>query len=273
MPVESTSDPRVVRIAEQVLHCALDEIAAGLVARSGSNRVTAKADGTPVTDVDLEVDRLLRERIVARFPDHGMLTEESTTVTPDTEWTWVIDPIDGTSNYTTDVPYWCVSVALAHRGAPVMGIVDAPVLSRRYAAVRGQGARRNGTPIRVRPGVDWRDPANRHIAVMLTTASARRARAAGVRLNVRVMGSTALDLALVADGGAVGSLALVPHVWDVAAGTLLVEEAGGAVVTLRGEPMLPLVAGVDHRAVSAVTAAAADAKYARELAGALMPTP
>lgn len=264
------ADQQEIERALRTITHLLDGMDDDLVARSGREAVDTKDDGTPVTAVDLEVDDRLRAGIAADLPGHGVVSEEGDTRVPDTEWTWVIDPIDGTSNYTTGVPYWCVSAALALRGEVVLGVVDAPALQRRYVARRGHGTTRNGEPVRVRDTVEWSAPRNRHLAVMLSTATARRARAAGVRLNVRVMGSTALDLALVADGGAIASVAVVPHVWDIAAGGLLVEEAGGEVATVRGEPMLPLQAGVDHRSTSAVTAAAADARYATRLCEALL---
>jgi myo-inositol-1(or 4)-monophosphatase len=266
-------DPAVTGVAtraREVVFEVLDRLGDDLLAVAGRSRVTAKADGTPVTEADLDADRRLTERISAAFPDHGIVSEEASTITPDTDWTWVVDPIDGTSNFTTGVPYWAVSIALAHEGEPVLAVIDAPPVRHRYHALAGQGALRGGTRISVRDTVDWRDPRNGHLALMLTTGPARRARGAGVRLNVRVMGSVALDMAMVADGSAIASLAVIPHVWDVAAGGLLVHEAGGAVATI-GEPMLPLVPGVDHRTRSSATAAAADESYARELAVALLP--
>jgi myo-inositol-1(or 4)-monophosphatase len=269
----SSLSPAVEAVAAEALRVVgdtLDGLAADLRAAAGRSRITTKADGTPVTEADLDADRRLTERIAEVFPGHGILSEEASTVAPDTEWTWIIDPIDGTSNFTTGVPYWAVSIALAHEGRPVAAVVDAPPIHRRYHAIAGRGALRDGRPIRVRPTVDWRDARNGHVAVMLTTGPARRARGAGVRLNVRVMGSIALDLAIVADGGAVASLAVVPHVWDVAAGGLLVTESGGAVAVI-GEPLLPLEPGVDHRTRASATAAAADEVYARGLASALLP--
>lgn len=273
--------------ARDVLTEALDEVAGWLLADSGDLEVTAKADGTPVTDADTAVDDHLRSRLTAAFPDHGVLSEERGTRSPATPWTWVIDPIDGTSNYTNRLPYWCISVALLYDGEPVLGVVDAPVLSRRYLAIAGRGAEvvsrttsldgaedhPRSRALRVRAPVPWRDPAYRHVPVMLTTGTARHARRAGLRLNPRVMGSTALDLAMVAEGVAAASIAKVPKVWDVAAGVLLVREAGGVIVTLGGEPLLPLAGDVEQVARSAVTAAGPDGPYVRELARALLGDP
>lgn len=280
----ATGDATSLDVALNVVSNALDEVAGWLLEVSGDLEPEEKADGTPVTDADTTVDDRLRARVTAAFPDHGVLSEERGTRAPHTAWTWVIDPIDGTSNYTNRLPYWCVSVALLRDGEPVLGVVDAPVLGRRYTAVAGQGAHvvsrtvsldggehhQRTRTLQVRPPVDWRDPSHGHVPVMLTSGTARRARGAGLALNPRVMGSTALDLALVAEGVAAASIAVVPKVWDVAAGILLVREAGGEVVTLKGEPLLPLVGGVEQQGHSAVTAAGPDRAYVTDLARALL---
>lgn len=249
----------------------LDELGPSLLAQSGRIEPTAKDDGTPVTDADHQADQALTRAIQTAFPDHGVVSEEQDTVAPGNDFCWIIDPIDGTSNFTAGLPYWCVSVALAFEGEVVFGVVDAPPFGRRSVALRGRGTTRGGRRLRVREPVDWRDGRNRHVPVMLTTGTARRARSAGLRLNPRVMGATALDLATVADGTAAASVALIPKIWDVAAGALLVTEAGGVVETLHGEPLLPLRPGVEYATRSAATAAGPNAAYIRELAGGLLP--
>lgn len=276
-------DPVVAR-ARAVLDDVLDEVAGWLLDRSGEVVVLAKDDGTPVSESDRTVDDLLRTRLLAAFPEHGMLSEERETVSPATRWTWVVDPVDGTSNYVNRVPYWCISVALLRDGAPVLGVVDAPVLGRRYVAIRGAGAevisrsasldgaqqRPRSRPLAVREPVDWRDPRNRHVPLLVTTGTARRAVRAGVTLNLRVMGATALDLALVAEGVAAASIAVVPKVWDIAAGALLVEEAGGVAWTVEGEPLLPLPPEQEQEGRSAMLMAGPDERYLRDLAAALL---
>jgi myo-inositol-1(or 4)-monophosphatase len=270
-PVLRPADEAVVRRALDVAGRALDDLRPRLIAAAGGDEVEAKADGTPVTAADLEADERLGAAIAAAFPAHGVLSEERDTVAPDAEWTWIVDPIDGTSNFTAGLPYWCVSMALALEGFPVLGLIDAPLLDRRYVAVAGQGALLGERRLRVRPPVDWQDGRHRHIPVMLTTATIRRVRDAGLALNPRVVGSTALDLAVVAEGVAAASVAYRPRIWDVAAGWLLVHEAGGQIATITGVPLLPVLPGEDYRDLWAPTAAAADEATARELATALLP--
>jgi myo-inositol-1(or 4)-monophosphatase len=267
-----SADEAVVRRAMDVAETALDGLRTPLLAATGAGVVVAKFDGTPVTDADLEADERLSTALQHAFPTHGIVSEERHTRAPDTAWTWVIDPIDGTSNFTCGLPFWCVSVALLLDGRPVLGLVDAPMLDRRYRAVAGQGAWLGARRLTVRPAVDWRDGRNGHVPVMLTTATARRARAAGLRLNPRVLGSTALDLAIVAEGVAAASIAIRPKVWDVAAGWLLVEEAGGDVVTIGDDPLLPLQPERDYLRVTTPTAAGADGEVVRGLAEALLPS-
>lgn len=264
------ADLALVDRARAVAETALDALAPRLLATTGRVSVDAKGDGTPVTAIDLEADERLGAAVTAAFASHGVLSEERDTVVPEAEWCWVIDPIDGTSNFTTGLPYWCVSIALARRGVPVLGIVDAPVLRRRYVAVAGSGAWRDGSPVRVRSDVDWFDRRNSHIPLMLTTGTLRRARASGIRLNPRVMGSTALDLAVVAEGVAAAALARVPRVWDVAAGAVLVTAAGGSLTTFGSEPLFPLIPGVEHATRSVATAGGPVADTLRRHGAALL---
>jgi myo-inositol-1(or 4)-monophosphatase len=257
--------------AREVAFTALDDLRPRLLATTGRVAVHPKHDGTPVTAIDHEADELLTSAITQAFPNHGVLSEEGDTVAPATDWTWIVDPIDGTSNFIAGLPYWCVSIALALDGVPLLGIIDAPGLDRRYVALRGRQSERDGQRLQVRDPVDPRDRRFAHVPVMLTTGTARRARRAGVRLNLRVMGSTALDLAIVAEGAAVASIAVRPRVWDVAAGAVVVEGAGGHLVTLGEPPLLPLRPGVDHRDLSVPIASAADRGYVTDLATALLP--
>jgi myo-inositol-1(or 4)-monophosphatase len=261
----------VVERAVPVLATALDELAPRLLATTGKVSPDAKGDGTPVTEIDLEADERLGAALTSAFPGHGVLSEERTTVAPGTDFTWIVDPIDGTSNFTCGLPYWCVSVALAFEGEPVLGVIDAPVLARRYVARVGDGSHRDGHRLRIRERADWQNDRNRHVPVMLTTGTARRARGAGLRMNPRVMGSTALDLAVVAEGVAAASVALVPRVWDVAAGAVLVREAGGVAIATGGPSLLPLDPGRDYRDLAVTFAAGPDERYVRGLTAALVP--
>jgi myo-inositol-1(or 4)-monophosphatase len=244
-----------------------DDLRPWLLEQAGEVGSRAKGDGTPVTEVDLESDRRIRDRLTTAFPDHDVLSEEGDTTWRGAEWTWVVDPVDGTSNFTSGLPFWCVSIALLHEGVPVLGCVEAPPLGARFVAVRGRGATRNGAPMTVADPVDFRSGRNAHVPFIVTSGTIRRA-SGDVRLNARILGAAALDLALVACGVAIATHQRVPKIWDMAAGSLLVEEAGGAHVPL-ADPLLPPAPGTDMKDRSCPSMAGPDEAWLRDLAEAL----
>jgi myo-inositol-1(or 4)-monophosphatase len=263
----------VVDAADRLVAAVLDDLQPALLERSGRYRTSAKFDGTPVTTTDLLVDERLADAIHADFAGHDILSEEGTTTWSGNEWTWIVDPIDGTSNFAAGLPYWAVSVALAHRGQPIYGCVAAPALGERFIGRRGQGAYLvdgdgTRTPLKVRATVDFRNGRSRHVPIAVTAGTIRRSTGTSIRLNPRIMGAWALDLALVAAGRLVGSYATVPKVWDLAAGALLVEEAGGATRTL-GTPLLPLRRDVDYATTSAPLATGPDDGWVADLVKAI----
>lgn len=232
--------------AAAVVHRLLDDLRRGPLDHGGTTSHELKDDGTPVTPVDVEVDQRLRATLTDALPHHAVVSEEVDAVASDTEWQWVVDPVDGTSNFAAGLPYWAVSLALCHGGVPVLGIIDAPDLGHRWTAVRGDTCLRDGTPVTVRTGVGINDPETAHLPIFASLGLLRRVRRPShVRLNPRVMGAVALDGAMVADGVGVAAATTGARVWDVAAAAVLVEAAGGASVLLDA-PVFPLVAGRDH---------------------------
>lgn len=184
------------------------------------------------------------------FPGHVLLGEESVSTIKVTkelmdyyceqEWTWVVDPIDGTTNFVQGLPFSCVSIALAHKGEVVASVIYDPYRDDAYHAIKGQGAFRNDVPIHVRKegsikesfiafGINYAKPA------MIPLLRGSNALALRCR-STRMCGSAALNIAFVAAGifNAWFEIDLSP--WDVSAGTLLVTEAGGVVTDLHGEP-------------------------------------
>ena len=253
---------REVARATAVLHDLLDRVGPRLLAAAGAVEVEAKSDGTPVTVEDRETDERLVAGLTGALAGHGAVSEETSRTVPGTDWTWVLDPIDGTSNFIAGVPFWCVSVALCREGSPVLGVVDAPALGFRAVATAGGGARTAAGPLRVGRAVDPTDRRNAHVPALYSGGAARRMIAGGAVLNARLLGSTALDLVMVARGSAPLAVTLAPHVWDVAAGALLVLEAGGACAGFGAAPLLPLVPGTDMTDRVDATVAAADAELA-----------
>lgn len=257
--------------AVTVVHAALDDLGTGPLGRGGRTTHELKADGTPVTPVDVEVDQRLRAALEAALPGHRVVSEEVDAVAADTEWQWVVDPVDGTSNFAAGLPYWAVALALCHGGVPVLGIVDAPDLDRRWVAVRGEPCLRDGEPVRVRSDVGINDPETAHLPIFASLGLLRRVRRpTNVRLNPRVLGAIALDGALVADGVGVAAAATGARLWDVAASAVLVESAGGGSVAL-ADPIFPLTPGRDYTDVRTPAAHGPSTAWLEELIHRLTP--
>ncbi|OIO26927.1 inositol monophosphatase [Candidatus Micrarchaeota archaeon CG_4_10_14_0_2_um_filter_60_11] len=195
--------------------------------------VRYKGGVEPVTKVDLEVERLYK-RAFAKF-GHSFLGEETKSVAGD-EYCWIIDPIDGTSNYVSGIPFYNTSVAFAKGDEVLFGIVYNPFTRELFHAEKGKGAFLNGERLRVKDeGVTKRS--------FLTFCAAgfedkERAFDAWRRLKsrrYRQLGAAALELAFTACGRIDGVLLFKPKAWDVAAGMLLVREAGGKAVNFKGK--------------------------------------
>lgn len=189
-----------------------------------------------VTAADRASERVVIARLLADFPSAAILAEESGAAAGTSDERWIIDPLDGTTNYAHGYPLYCVSIAYERAGELIAGVVYAPGLGECYAAERGGGARCNEVPIAV-SGVERVGDA------MLCTGfhpadferNARYfARASHRAQAVRRDGSAALDLAFTARGRFDGFWEFDLHAWDVAAGTLLVREAGGTVTRVDG---------------------------------------
>ena len=193
-----------------------------------------------VTKTDLAVEAFLRDALPKMLPGSSVLGEEShTTLIPD-DLTWIVDPLDGTTNYAHGLPIFSTSVGLWHQEQVVLGAVYIPILDELFWAVRGQGAFLNGNPIKVSDQNDMVKslfatgfPYDFHLEVDLINERFKRVLLASQ--GVRRFGSAAVDLAYTACGRFEGFYETGLHPWDTAAGWLLVEEAGGKVTGINGE--------------------------------------
>src|SRR4026209_1315951 len=216
-----------------------------LVQRLGQAKITNKGDIDLVTEADLASENLIIERIRSYYPQHGILAEESGEAVLQggkrSEWKWIIDPLDGTTNYAHGYPCFCVSIALEHAGVIEVGVVYDPVRDEMFAAERGSGATLNDRKIRVSSVEELNSamlctgfPCNVRERPNFTRDFANFTMAAQA---VRRDGSAALDLAYVACGRVDGFLGDGLSPWDTAAGLLLIEEARGKVSNFDNEPL------------------------------------
>ena len=208
----------------------------------GRQDVELKADRTPVTETDLRAERAIREAVASAFPDDDVLGEEDGRTGPGGNGrTWVVDPVDGTKNFAAGVPLWSTLIALSVHGRPVLGLVDVPPLGRRYRAARGAGAWMNDGPVAVSDVVELGEALVLHSPIEEWT----RSEEPDLDALLRVVGkcrrtrglSDAVGHLLVADGSADVLLERSPcGEWDWAACMVIVEESGGRMTTLDGEP-------------------------------------
>lgn len=216
-----------------------------LIQRLGAAKITNKGDINLVTEADIAAENLIIEKIRSHYPQHGILAEESgeAVLVGDgrSEWKWIIDPLDGTTNYAHGYPCFCVSIALEHKGALEIGVVYDPTRDEMFAAERGEGATLNDRSIRVSAVEQLNDamvctgfPYNVRERVDFARDFTRFTMAAQA---VRRDGSAALDLAYVACGRFDGFWEDGLSPWDIAAGALLISEAGGRITNFSNEPL------------------------------------
>lgn len=225
---------------EQVIGWVEEASAMAQRMRGGNLRVRHKSKADLVTEADTAIESFLIDKISTNFPGHSVNAEESGEHGDDREHRWFIDPIDGTVNYAHGLPQYAISVAYAQKGALKLGVISNPPMAEFFSAEAGKGAWLNGTPIRVSDTRELIDSmlitGFRHHLIDTPRSNinnfVRLSREAQV---IRRLGAAALDIAYVACGRAEGFWEIALNPWDVAAGILMVREAGGVVSTLYGE--------------------------------------
>ncbi|MBT2757358.1 inositol monophosphatase [Mesobacillus foraminis] len=194
---------------------------------------TLKAAKDFVTEMDVKVEGLIIDRIQSRYPEHRIFSEEAGTIEGDSDFEWVIDPIDGTINYSMGVPLFGVSIALTYKKEPVVGVISLPGLNEMYWASKDGGCFKDGERITVR-NVSLQESFVSHGDFAKNgdkEMNALRLELLGKIVNdvyrVRMIGTAAVTLAYIAGGRLDAALYMNPEFYDVAAGQLLIAEAGG----------------------------------------------
>lgn len=202
----------------------------------------AKAAADFVTEVDIAAEKEILHQLGKAYPEHQFLCEESgPSGNEDSDYTWVIDPLDGTSNFLRGIPHYAISIACLHRGKIEHAVVYDPVRREEFIASRGRGAQLNGHRIRVGSrhelndsligtGVPFMGHCDEHLDWYTQSLAVITSRSMGVRR----AGAGSLDLAYVAAGRLDGFWEMGLNQWDIAAGALLVREAGGLITDLSG---------------------------------------
>lgn len=214
---------------------------AGEIIRGGwdsDRQITFKGRADIVTDIDVAAEKAVLEILTSAFPQFGILAEESQPVAGESRYRWVVDPLDGTRNYAQSIPHFCTIVALAEGDDIVAGVVYDPVREETFTAAKGQGAFLNGAPITVS---ETTEIARSLLSFDLGYVDEKAGLAIDMlrslwpgMYSVRMMGSAGLGLAYAASGRVDLFFHHSLSPWDVAAGLVLAEEAGGRVVDRQG---------------------------------------
>ena len=207
---------------------------------ANSPRINKKSRNDFVTEVDHAAEQVIIETLQEIYPEHSILAEESGLSEGDPNQQWIIDPLDGTTNFIHGFPHFCISIAFKLNGKIEHGLIYDPIRQELFSASRGQGARLNDKRIRVSncnalehalvgTGFPFKD--KHHFDNYLQTFAAVFPKTTGMRRG----GSSALDLAYVAAGRLDGFWELSLNPWDMAAGILIIQEAGGLVSDVQGD--------------------------------------
>lgn len=231
------------------------ELGQQLLLDFGQARASEKEDGSLVTASDEWMDRQLHQRIQATFPDHGFLSEESEHIFPNTDWCWIIDPIDGTTNFARGIPLWGTCLGLLYRGIPVFGYVHLPPIQQSFHGYWGEGlpeslqipfgAYLNGQRIHTNPADSGPNQlfnfCSRSVDLITPDFPCK----------VRMLGGAAYNMLSVASGTFLGAVEGTPKIWDIAAVWAIVKAAGGVWLPLDDDQSpFPVIPGTDygHRA-------------------------
>ena len=225
----------LTRFAERLASEARVMLLAGQGARSSA---TLKPDRTFVTDLDAAIEARLRSRILETFPDHGIVGEEEDSRQVDAEYVWILDPIDGTAPFIAGVPVYGTLIALAHRGVPVIGIMDLPVTAERWVGVAGAVTTHNGVPVSVRSCAD--------LSGAILTASnpdffaaeeTPALEALKARTAWRIYGGCCMAYGLLANGRTDVAIDTRLKIYDYAPFKPIIEGAGGVITDWAGRPI------------------------------------
>jgi len=221
------------------------QVGSQLLQEFGQVQAIEKADGSLVTQSDRWADQELRQAIAAAFPSHGVLSEEAEHIFPARDWCWVIDPLDGTTNFAQGIPIWGISLGLLYQGTPVFGYVHLPPLGQSFhgfwsAPSHSNSAFLNRKPIHVRTS-----PLSSNCFFSLCSRSVSSLQQS-FPCKIRMLGAASYNFLTVAAGATLGGVEATPKIWDIAAAWPIVLAAGGVWQFLDSASVFPLQVGENY---------------------------
>jgi myo-inositol-1(or 4)-monophosphatase len=231
----------VVTFAQTITH----QVGVTLLQDFGQVQAIEKSDGSLVTRCDQWADGEIRRAIATQFPEHGVLSEEVEHILPDTDWCWVIDPIDGTTNFTQGIPLWAISLGLLYKSTPVFGFIYLPTLDQSFhgfwsAPDHENGAFCNGQPLQVRldaPGLNQ---------FFSFCARSIKYYQHPFPCKIRILGVASYNLLTVAAGITLGAVEATPKIWDIAGVWPILQAAGASWIALDEQSPFPLTPGQNY---------------------------
>lgn len=204
------------------------------------NQITAKGDSSLVTDLDKKAEQMISDQIKTKFPKHGIMGEEGTRQGKESEYIWIIDPLDGTHNYIRNINIFGVSIGIVYQGKFIAGVVYMPQEDQLYSAESGAGAHRNGQKISVSESSQLKDASIAFDSsiryspeVMLSVLGELAVKV----FNIRMFGSSARTLTYVAEGSLDCAVEFHDRPWDFSGSVAIIQEAGGKLSSLKQKPL------------------------------------
>ncbi len=212
--------------------------------KKGDQTGFLKEDHTLVTEADKEADKMIQKMIQDEFPDDQILSEEGSTIYPDCEHVWVIDPLDGTVNFSRGLGCWGVSIAHLHNGIPQSAALYFPVTDELFTAAQGAGTLLNGQSLKV-----LGDTTQDLFPIFFHCSRMHRRYKVSLPYKTRSLGAAAYHLCLIANNKAVLAFESTVRIWDFAASWLIVQEAEGKIESYGEKQPFPAEPGIDYHGI------------------------
>lgn len=209
--------------------------------KKGGQTGFLKEDRTLVTEADQAADKMIQEMILEEFPTDQILSEERSTIFPDSEHVWVIDPLDGTVNFSRGLDFWGVSIAHLENGIPQSAALYFPVSDELFTAAKGEGAYLNDQPLEIVEEFD-----QDLFPIFVHCSRMHKRYKVNLPYKTRSLGAAAYHLCLIATNKAVLAFESTVRIWDFAASWLVIQEAGGAIELYEGNQPFPAEPGTDY---------------------------